>query len=59
MQQMNIPAPVAETVTLTYDANGGEGAPANEQVEKGTTATLNNTIKPTHVPEGDKEVEFQ
>lgn len=51
--------PVAETVTLTYEANGGEGAPANEQVEKGTTATLNNTIKPTHVPEGDKEVEFQ
>lgn len=56
---VNIPAPVAETVTLTYDANGGEGAPANEQVEKGTTATLNNTIKPTHDPEGDKEVEFQ
>ena len=56
---VNIPAPVAETVTLTYDANGGEGAPANEQVEKGKTATLNNTIKPTHVPEGDKEVEFQ
>lgn len=56
---VNIPAPVAETVTLTYDANGGEGAPANEQVEKGTSATLNNTIKPTHDPEGDKEVEFQ
>nr|WP_288302365.1 S-layer homology domain-containing protein [uncultured Anaerotignum sp.] len=56
---VNIPAPVAETVTLNYDANGGEGAPANEQVEKGTTATLNNTIKPTHDPEGDKEVEFQ
>ena len=54
-----IPGTVAETVTLTYDANGGEGAPANEQVEKGTTATLNNTIKPTHDPEGDKEVEFQ
>lgn len=51
--------PVEETVTLTYDANGGTGAPANEQVEKGKTATLNNTIKPTHVPEGDKEVEFQ
>lgn len=56
---VNIPAPVAETVTLTYDANGGTGEPANEQVEKGKTATLNNTIKPTHVPEGDKEVEFQ
>lgn len=56
---VNIPAPVAETVTLTYEANGGTGAPANEQVEKGKTATLNNTIKPTHVPEGDKEVEFQ
>lgn len=51
--------PVEETVTLTYDANGGTGAPANEQVEKGKTATLNNTIKPTHVPEDDKEVEFQ
>lgn len=51
--------PVEETVTLTYGANGGTGAPANEQVEKGKTATLNNTIKPTHDPEGDKEVEFQ
>lgn len=56
---VNIPAPVAEKVLLTYDENGGTGAPANEQVEKGKTATLNNTIKPTHVPEGDKEVEFQ
>lgn len=56
---VNIPAPVAEKVLLTYNANGGTGAPANEQVEKGKTATLNNTIKPTHVPEGDKEVEFQ
>lgn len=51
--------PVEGTVMLTYDANGGTGAPANEQVEKGKTATLNNTIKPTHDPEGDKEVEFQ
>lgn len=56
---VNIPAPVAETVTLTYDANGGEGAPANEQVEKGTTATLNNTIKPTHVPKDGRDVEFK
>ena len=54
-----IPGTEAEKVLLTYDANGGTGAPANEQVEKGKTATLNNTIKPTHVPEGDKEVEFQ
>lgn len=54
-----IPGTEAEKVLLTYDANGGIGAPANEQVEKGKTATLNNTIKPTHVPEGDKEVEFQ
>lgn len=51
--------PVEETVTLTYDANGGEGAPANEQVEKGTTATLNNTIKPTHVPKDGRDVEFK
>ena len=36
--------PVEGTVMLTYDANGGTGAPANEQVEKGKTATLNNTI---------------
>ena len=56
---VNIPAPVAETVTLTYDANGGEGAPANEQVEKGKTATLNNTIKPTHVPKDGRDVEFK
>lgn len=54
-----IPGTKAEKVLLTYNANGGTGAPANEQVEKGKTATLNNTIKPTHVPEGDKEVEFQ
>ena len=54
-----IPGTEAEKVLLTYDANGGTGAPANEQVEKGKTATLNNTIKPTHVPEGNKEVEFQ
>lgn len=54
-----IPGTEAEKVLLTYNVNGGTGAPANEQVEKGKTATLNNTIKPTHVPEGDKEVEFQ
>ena len=54
-----IPGTEAEKVLLTYDANGGTGEPANEQVEKGKTATLNTTIKPTHVPEGDKEVEFQ
>ena len=51
--------PVEETVTLTYDANGGTGAPANEQVEKGKTATLNNTIKPTHVPKDGRDVEFK
>lgn len=51
--------PVEETVMLTYDANGGTGAPANEQVEKGKTATLNNTIKPTHVPKDGRDVEFK
>lgn len=56
---VNIPAPVVETVILTYDANGGTGAPANEQVEKGKTATLNNTIKPTHVPKDGRDVEFK
>lgn len=54
-----IPGTEAEKVLLTYDANGGEGAPANEQVEKGTTATLNNTIKPTHVPKDGRDVEFK
>lgn len=51
--------PVEGTVMLTYDANGGTGAPANEQVEKGKTATLNNTIKPTHVPKDGRDVEFK
>lgn len=54
-----IPGTEAEKVLLTYDANGGEGAPANEQVEKGKTATLNNTIKPTHVPKDGRDVEFK
>lgn len=54
-----IPGTEAEKVLLTYDANGGTGAPANEQVEKGKTATLNNTIKPTHVAVGGREVEFK
>lgn len=51
--------PVEGTVMLTYDANGGTGVPANEQVEKGKTATLNNTIKPTHVPKDGRDVEFK
>ncbi len=54
-----IPGTEAEKVLLTYNANGGTGAPANEQVEKGKTATLNNTIKPTHVPKDGRDVEFK
>ena len=54
-----IPGTEAEKVLLTYDANGGTGEPANEQVEKGKTATLNNTIKPTHVPKDGRDVEFK
>lgn len=45
---VNIPAPVAETVTLNYDANGGTGAPASATVNKNTEVTLDSTTVPTH-----------
>ncbi|WP_415970889.1 S-layer homology domain-containing protein [Anaerotignum lactatifermentans] len=57
---VNIPAPVAETVTLTYEANGGEGAPASTTVNKNTEDyVLNTDTTPTHVAVGGREVEFK
>lgn len=46
-----------ETATLTYDANGGTGAPAAETVEKGTTVTLSEDV-PTHADVDGVEVAF-
>lgn len=52
--------PVAETVTLTYEANGGEGAPASTTVNKNTEDyVLNTDTTPTHVAVGGREVEFK
>ena len=39
-------AEVAQTYTITYDANGGTGAPASQKIAKGENATLSST-KPT------------
>ena len=55
---VNIPAPVAETVTLTYDANGGTGAPASATVNKNTEVTLDSTTTPTHAEADGKYVTF-
>lgn len=55
---VNIPAPVAETVTLTYDANGGIGAPASATVNKNTEVTLDSTTTPTHAEANGKYVTF-
>lgn len=57
---VNIPAPVVGTVLLTYDANGGEGAPASTTVNKNTEDyVLNTDTTPTHVAVGGREVEFK
>ena len=57
---VNIPAPVAETVTLTYDANGGTGAPETATVNKNTEYyVLNTDTTPTHEPVDGKDVEFK
>lgn len=53
-----IPGTGADTVTLTYDANGGEGSNVVVNVPKNAPATL-KTEGPTHAPEGDKKVEFR
>ena len=55
---VNIPAPVAETVTLNYDANGGTGAPASATVNKNTEVTLDSTTTPTHAEANGKYVTF-
>ena len=57
---VNIPAPVVGTVTLTYDANGGTGAPADTTVDKNTAGyVLNTDTTPTHVAVGGRDVEFK
>lgn len=57
---VNIPAPVAETVTLTYDANGGTGAPETATVNKNTEDYVLNTVTtPTHKPVDGRDVEFK
>lgn len=57
---VNIPAPVAETVTLTYDANGGTGAPETATVNKNTEDyVLNTDTTPTHEPVDGRDVEFK
>ena len=50
--------PVEETVTLTYDANGGIGAPASATVNKNTEVTLDSTTTPTHAEADGKYVTF-
>ena len=58
--EVNIPAPVAETVTLTYDANGGTGAPETATVNKNTEDyVLNTDTTPTHEPVDGRDVEFK
>lgn len=57
---VNIPAPVAETVTLTYDANGGTGASETATVNKNTEDyVLNTDTTPTHEPVDGRDVEFK
>lgn len=57
---VNIPAPVAEKVLLTYNANGGTGAPETATVNKNTEDyVLNTDTTPTHEPVDGREVEFK
>lgn len=57
---VNIPAPVVETVILTYDANGGTGAPETATVNKNTEDyALNTDTTPTHEPVDGRDVEFK
>ena len=51
--------PVEETVTLTYDANGGKGAPESVEVNKNTEYTLDSTTVPTHDAVQGLNVSFQ
>ena len=57
---VNIPAPVEETVQLTYDMNGGTGAPETVTVNKNTEDyVLNTDTTPTHEPVDVRDVEFK
>lgn len=57
---VNIPAPVEETVQLTYDMNGGTGAPETVTVNKNTEDyVLNTDTTPTHEPVDGRDVEFK
>lgn len=57
---VNIPAPVEETVQLTYDMNGGTGAPETVTVNKNTGYyVLNTDTTPTHEPVDGRDVEFK
>ncbi|WP_417018739.1 S-layer homology domain-containing protein [Anaerotignum sp.] len=57
---VNIPAPVEETVQLTYDMNGGTGAPETVTVNKNTEYyVLNTDTTPTHEPVDVRDVEFK
>lgn len=52
--------PVEETVTLTYDANGGTGAPETATVNKNTEDyVLNIDTTPTREPVDGRDVEFK
>ena len=55
---VNIPAPVEETVQLTYDMNGGTGENVTVKVPKGTVA-LDDVQNPTHDSVGDRAVVFK
>ena len=57
---VNIPAPVVGTVLLTYDANGGTGAPESAAVNKNMSDyVLDTATTPTHVAVGGRDVEFK
>ena len=44
--------------TVTYNANGGTGAPASQTANYNTTITISNTV-PTRSPNGDTEYVFK
>lgn len=44
--------------TVTYNANGGTGAPASQTANYNTTITISNTV-PTRPPNGDTEYVFK
>ena len=46
------------TYTITYNANGGTGAPSSQTGDYDSTVTLSSTV-PTKAPEGDVEYTFK